>query len=391
MKLPFTKANNIKKPRSGYGFAFIDADDKKLKIKKHDSVIEFTNTLDDTQLLDLTNYIAFEVYANSEVIPVGENIELGGVVSEEIPIGMTHYTLIKTVAPSDEKCDVIIDWGDGSEYTVIANGESAYDYRDGDSAGYEYRCHHEYASTGKYIVKIYGKSIYNIQHREDFDDLTDEQNMNSSLICRVFDYDLPISNLKNLASFCRASQRLLKVSAETIKYYGIESLNGAFRECHNLLEAREFDRDFQACFCAECFKNCYNLKYSDMLLAFRTPYRSCSYIYENCYNLEVNFYSVVPEIWEGYNSYVLKGAFKNCRSMRGTMPDQRLWNNSIIKWESATDCFSGCNEDIRALVPISWGGTASNDIIEKSDSKKIVELESTIASLTERIAALENA
>ena len=39
--------------------------DKKLKVKKHDSVIEFNNDLSDIQLLDLTDYTAFEVFAHN--------------------------------------------------------------------------------------------------------------------------------------------------------------------------------------------------------------------------------------------------------------------------------------------------------------------------------------
>ena len=69
MRLPIIKVENVRIPPEGYGFVFIDSEDKKLKIKKHNNgVIEFTNDLSDTKLLDLTDYTAFEVYPTNPVI-----------------------------------------------------------------------------------------------------------------------------------------------------------------------------------------------------------------------------------------------------------------------------------------------------------------------------------
>lgn len=42
MKLQITTANKIENPPKNYGFAFIDAEDNKFKIKKYDSIIEFS-------------------------------------------------------------------------------------------------------------------------------------------------------------------------------------------------------------------------------------------------------------------------------------------------------------------------------------------------------------
>ena len=42
MKLQITTANKIENPPKNYGFAFIDAEDNKFKIKKCDSIIEFS-------------------------------------------------------------------------------------------------------------------------------------------------------------------------------------------------------------------------------------------------------------------------------------------------------------------------------------------------------------
>jgi hypothetical protein len=43
MKLPITTIDKIKNPQKGFGYAFIDAEDNRLKVKKHDSIIEFSN------------------------------------------------------------------------------------------------------------------------------------------------------------------------------------------------------------------------------------------------------------------------------------------------------------------------------------------------------------
>lgn len=48
MKLSITTQDKIKNPQKGFGYAFIDAEDNKLKVKKHDSIIEFSNDQSDS-------------------------------------------------------------------------------------------------------------------------------------------------------------------------------------------------------------------------------------------------------------------------------------------------------------------------------------------------------
>ena len=84
MRLPIIKVENVRITPEGYGFAFIDAEDKKLKIKKHNGVIEFTNDLSDIKLLDLTDYTAFEVYPTNAVISAGTTDEVTGFDSNTI-------------------------------------------------------------------------------------------------------------------------------------------------------------------------------------------------------------------------------------------------------------------------------------------------------------------
>ena len=110
MRLPILKVENVRIPPKGYGFAFIDAEDKKLKIKKHNSVIEFTNDLSDTKLLDLTDYTAFEVYPTNAVISAGTTDEVTGLTyTYDVPADMTHTFQVRSSTPEDT-CDVVIDW-----------------------------------------------------------------------------------------------------------------------------------------------------------------------------------------------------------------------------------------------------------------------------------------
>jgi hypothetical protein len=62
-----------------------------------------------------------------------------------------------------------------------------------------------------------------------------------------------------------------------------------------------------------------------------------------------------------------------------------LWNNKNIVWNQLSSDgkgpFSGCSAVLKSYVPISWGGTASDDIIEKSVEEKYAELEEKYAKL----------
>jgi hypothetical protein len=70
--------------------------------------------------------------------------------------------------------------------------------------------------------------------------------------------------------------------------------------------------------------------------------------------------------------------FAGCSALVGTVPADKLWNNRNVIWTNTDTCFTGCSDEIRAQVPISWGGTASDNIIEKSDAEKIEDLQRQI-------------
>ena len=128
MNLPLTTKDKITNPLKGYAFAFIDEEDKKLKIKKHDSIIEFNNDLSDVQLLDLTDYTAFEVFPTSKEYAPGEYVISynGYSNSITIPAVDTHHFIIRSIYTLAQQ-NVVIDWGDGT-VTDIKNSEDVKEY-----------------------------------------------------------------------------------------------------------------------------------------------------------------------------------------------------------------------------------------------------------------------
>jgi hypothetical protein len=218
MKLPILNVNNVSAPSKGFGFAFIDVEDKKLKIKKHDGVIEFTNNLSDIQLLDLSDYTAFEVLAHDTDINAGDIDEVTGIAyAEHVSAQMTHKMILRTSTPKEQQ-DVIIDWGDGAVASV-KDGDFEAELSDN-----QFVMSHTYQNPGRYIVKIYGKQYYAVKY-------SDSQYSGISrynLICRVLDYDLPIaSHLTNLSSFCFHATRLQKVNVPKYADYLTRIINTA--------------------------------------------------------------------------------------------------------------------------------------------------------------------
>ena len=111
-------------------------------------------------------YTSFKVYANDEVIPVGEHPVLG-TVSVEIPVGMTHKQQIRTMGKVEDS-DIIVDWGDGF-YSVPADGDyDAYTAPYDEWNDSQITVSHTYAKPGSYTVKIFGKKYYGLRTVSDW-------------------------------------------------------------------------------------------------------------------------------------------------------------------------------------------------------------------------------
>lgn len=342
-----------------------------------------TNKLIDAEItlnklnVDKNDYTAFEVFAHNYDIPVGDCEELGGYVSNLIPASMTHNFVLRTMCIDHTQSDVVIDWGDG-ETSIIAEGQ--YNKKPentdvtADTANGEanYTFSHTYAENGKYIVKIYGKQYYNINNL--IKPASGYNNIKSSLICRVFDFDLPLAlHLNNLTSTCAYSNALLYVNAANIKYRYFINATAIFAECKNLLKAVEFKRNFINANCSSAHFGNISLRKTDMQIPFKSLYSvAAQQQYWNCYNLEVDIASLFPEVQSLVNcNFSFYLTFYECKKLYGTVPDNKLWNNKNITVTNTLEAFKGCSEEIRSQVPISWGGTASDNIIEPSIDEKL--------------------
>ena len=83
------------------------------------------------------------------------------------------------------------------------------------------------------------------------------------------------------------------------------------------------------------------------------------------------------------STYNVTGLFYQCEILTGIVPADKLWNNKQVTWTGTSTCFDQCSDEIRSQVPVSWGGTASDDIIEKSLEEKYNDLLAIVESLSE--------
>lgn len=313
------------------------------------------------------DYTAFEVFAHDYVIPVGECEELGGYVNSKVPASMTHSFIIRSNFNQTD-IDVVIDWGDG---TIKKLSDIT------PSSNYRYTVSHTYNVNGKYIVKVFGKKYFAFLHGT----------TGTNILCRIFDYDLPVaSHLTNFSSFARATNHLLHVDVSRCENFTKNFSNIAllFATCQNLISAKGFNviRNKRNISYGQVFYNNHALKETDFLFSHNLG--GIAGTFYKCMNLEFDVASVFTYFnQDNYQTIDCNNLFSNCSKMHGIIPANKLWNNKKINWTNTIDVFTGCSEEIRAQAPVSWGGTASDDIIEKSDAEKIAEL-------TARLEALEN-
>lgn len=296
----------------------------------------------------------FEVYATNEVITAGTvDSDTGLAYAVDVPAGMTHTFKLRSDTPQAQQ-DVSIDWGDG----VISNLRSG-DYDTLDDSEFDengelvYTVSHSYATPGKYIVIISGKSYWGLQ------------TLNSgSILSRIFASDLPIASwVKNLSNAAQYSPKLQKVMIPTGMdfFVNIHNASGLFSNCVNLLSATNFATKFQYTrYVQYMFNGCANMVTCD----FRIPqncikanaYRS---VYYGCAALTANIANLLPERGFDGTNLDITNIFRGCASLTGTVPAAILWEDMRIVWQNTANAFTGCSAAIRAQVPESWGGTGS--------------------------------
>ena len=114
------------------------------------------------------------------------------------------------------------------------------------------------------------------------------------------------------------------------------------------------------------FNDCHNLSVCDFILPNLNT-GSMANIFNNCSSLIVDINSLIPKQGFLHKEINVEKLF-NSTAISGTVPANLLWNDSNITWKNTSNTFSNCSDEIRAQVPISWGGTAPDDIIIETDS-----------------------
>lgn len=285
--------------------------------------------------------------------------------------------------------DIVVDWGDGS---LLDLGD-VYNTTTGTVTDSEvigvskttdgtvtYKVGHTYATAGIYRVTIYGRLYWRIDH---------EGCADYNLLCRAFAPDLPIaSNFINLSSYCNTCRRLFDIdmafySAGLRKH--IDNFSGTFTNCFNLKQVDWFPyTNYVVQGVPKIFYNCQNMTTINYTLPthFDSSSQGIKSAFGWCKNLAVDISTLFAnEKFQNKVIYVGE-LFRRCAKLTGTVPADKLWNDRSITWLDTENAFEGCSAAIRAQVPVSWGGTASDDIIADSIETRLTNVE-THLGLTE--------
>lgn len=323
------------------------------------------------------DYTSFEVLPHTTQIPAGsiigntilsENITdstvLNAAVQKTVEPRTLHRIKIRTNQADPSKSDVVIDWGDGTRSSV-ANQDYEAEHSTIDVAAKEgeYVFSHDYAqalteanlTSKRFTVKIFGKQYYNISHRMD-----SAGTLLSNLMCRCFEEDLYLaSNMGNISNFCNGSDVLVYASFEAVKYNYFENMQGMFTSCHNLVKAVGFGAITSVATCGSFFSACTALVETDFVIPMNTVrHNSFAQIFNSCTSLAKDISTLFPKVWSMKGvSVSADGMFKWCNHLTGTVPARLLWENQDITWTNTATAFANCSDEIRAQVPVSWGGT----------------------------------
>jgi hypothetical protein len=321
--------------------------------------------------------------------PSAEQIRnaLGYIGGRAVPKSMTERFVL--LAKADwQSSDVEVDWGDGTR-SLMRNGKTPEARGDGfhDSSDYEddwcdshFMFSHTYAASGSYYVKITGRDYWGIRHyysdlknadgTSKYPDSTADTRTPFNLVYDCLGHDTPVAScVRNLASFMNGSSRLLHLMmTETGDKSMTAAANwtSAFLDCANLVSARGFyfagynltgnqtvQRLFQRCTRLEIFDG--------TLPAYCTSVQGYRYIFQNCSRLRADIAGLLPS--SGFLCRRIRALelFLNCSSLTGTVPADLLWNDTGIVWSDTANAFRGCSADLRAQVPVSWGGTLAQE------------------------------
>lgn len=260
------------------------------------------------------------------------------------------------------KSNVVLDWGDGIQTL----------FKDGVKSGNNYEFHHIYEKqfwNKNLILKVYGNDYYMMQFGEKYSNSQTTQ----VIVTRAMDYDLPVAkHLKIFANFMQ-NNMVYRVDARRCNH-SFEGCNIARMFTTKMIqEVIGFNDDanemaFNSIYCMNyMFNGVITLKNIDFKFPSMCKLPYYQYVFNGVYfnyggepydilKLFNNFsFSLMPE-----NEPVdVAGMFNNCKNITCTDYQKLgsyLWNNINVNWKNTSGVFKGCPEELRANIPVEWGG-----------------------------------
>lgn len=352
---------------------------------------------------------SFYVWANGITVPAGRISEMSDdvkselqsvygarVVKDDIRIaeaitpGFVHKIVFRSICHVTTDMDVIVDWGDGKKTKVAeALPEELSVKRITNSYGvYEsqYTLTHEYESSGKFLVKIFGRDYFNTQNVS-----------GSNLICDVFNSRAHIASfIKNLASTYAHSNRLLFIDAAYVYPLREKSnLSQTFARCPNLYEVISCSHPTASSYTGGVFLNCANLvKHDSPSVGALEHDDMLSNCFSGCKELEMDIAEVFTQKILA-TKVAIGGMFLGCKKLYGKVPAQFLWEDATVEWSmgvspdgegsNKSGPFYGCSDEIRAQVPLAWGGTNADIVIRPHDDVRVTKTDLSLSEATSAI------
>lgn len=110
----------------------------------------------------------------------------------------------------------------------------------------------------------------------------------------------------------------------------------------------------------QLFSYAQNMKETDFKIP-HTNVGSLADTFNENFNLEMDVAKLFDGVKLQGNPISVKRLFYKCAKLYGNVPDHILWNNPNITFSDTENAFAGCSDEIRAQVPVSWGGSLESN------------------------------
>lgn len=267
--------------------------------------------------------------------------------------------VIRTRVPTND-CDVVVSWGDGSTTSVRdfpwsygRGGDCVVD----DKGNTLLLVSHDYVSNGVFTVEILGTDYIGFRHQagSDFDLSGRMSDAECSLVVQCLDLETPVSrHIVNLSSAFAGCRKILRVKSDyAYPLVNVRNCATLFYACPNLKTVEGLSAYGDA---SGMFKYCYALQHTSVFVT--RDVTNAATMYDGCTALADDVSKLVPGPMHRSAAVNVSRMFRNCPHVTANpMPAGFLWEDSEVMWSGTADAFSGCSDDVRSLVPVSWGGS----------------------------------